>query len=222
MPAVVALPGHRRCSFAFVAAMRQPNRRLAARGSWPANRRGCGPDHVGDDVGLRDHDHVRALGLGDRGASALGHGADHVGAGALSGEASTVQDGSDFQAGGPDGSENASSATGRWLRLLSALRFGGPARLRDLSGELGVIARNVTGLVDALQGDGLVERLPQPSDRRATLVRLTGRGSAWRASCWPPSGSPWPSCWLSSSRPTSPPAAGLGVAARRADLTPER
>lgn len=64
------------------------------------------------------------------------------------------------------------------LHLLSALRFGGPRRLRDPSGELGVIARNVTGLVDALQGDGLVERLPQPSDRRPTLVRLTpGRGA---------------------------------------------
>jgi DNA-binding MarR family transcriptional regulator len=62
------------------------------------------------------------------------------------------------------------------LRLLSALRFGGPRRLLDLSGELGVTARNVTGLVDALQRDGLVERLPHPTDRRATLVRLTPAG----------------------------------------------
>ena len=46
----------------------------------------------------------------------------------------------------------------------------------DLSGELGVTARNVTGLVDALQRDGLVERLPHPNDRRATLVRLTVAG----------------------------------------------
>lgn len=62
------------------------------------------------------------------------------------------------------------------LRLLSALRFGGPKRMLDLSGELGVTARNVTGLVDALQRDGLVERLPHPDDRRATLVRLTPAG----------------------------------------------
>lgn len=46
----------------------------------------------------------------------------------------------------------------------------------DLSGELGVTARNVTGLVDALQRDGLVERLPYPNDRRAVLVRLTPAG----------------------------------------------
>lgn len=48
--------------------------------------------------------------------------------------------------------------------------------MRDLGDELGVTARNVTGLVDALQRDGLVERLPHPGDRRATLVRLTPAG----------------------------------------------
>src|SRR5215216_1882138 len=62
------------------------------------------------------------------------------------------------------------------LRLLSALRFGGPRRMLDLGGELGVTARNVTGLVDALQRDGLVERLLHPTDRRAILVRLTPAG----------------------------------------------
>ena len=62
------------------------------------------------------------------------------------------------------------------LRLMTALRYGGPRRMRDLGDELGVTARNVTGLVDALQREGLVERLPHPEDRRATLVRLTPAG----------------------------------------------
>jgi DNA-binding MarR family transcriptional regulator len=62
------------------------------------------------------------------------------------------------------------------LRLLSALRLGGPRRMLDLGDELGVTARNVTGLVDGLQRDGLVERLPHPNDRRATLVRVTPAG----------------------------------------------
>ena len=62
------------------------------------------------------------------------------------------------------------------LRLMSALRYGGPRRMRDLGDELGVTARNVTGLVDALQREGLVERMPHPGDRRATLVRLTPAG----------------------------------------------
>jgi DNA-binding MarR family transcriptional regulator len=41
---------------------------------------------------------------------------------------------------------------------------------------LAVTARNLTGLVDALERDGLVERLPHPNDRRATLVRITPAG----------------------------------------------
>ena len=49
------------------------------------------------------------------------------------------------------------------LRLLSALRFGGPQRLLDLSGELGVTARNVTGLVDALERDGRSNASPTPT-----------------------------------------------------------
>jgi DNA-binding MarR family transcriptional regulator len=39
----------------------------------------------------------------------------------------------------------------------------------------------VTGLVDALEAGGFVERRPHPSDRRATLVTLTERGTATMA-----------------------------------------
>ena len=38
--------------------------------------------------------------------------------------------------------------------------------------------RNVTKLVDALELEGLVERRPHPTDRRATLIQLTGNGAA--------------------------------------------
>jgi DNA-binding MarR family transcriptional regulator len=38
--------------------------------------------------------------------------------------------------------------------------------------------RNVTDLVDALEAAGLVARGPHPTDRRATLVRLTDAGGA--------------------------------------------
>ncbi len=45
--------------------------------------------------------------------------------------------------------------------------------------------RNVTSLVDALEENGLVARRPHPTDRRATLVELTGSGAAattgWQA-----------------------------------------
>ena len=44
--------------------------------------------------------------------------------------------------------------------------------------HLEVTPRSVTKLVDSLAGEGLVERAQHPSDRRATLIRLTAKGLA--------------------------------------------
>jgi DNA-binding MarR family transcriptional regulator len=45
-----------------------------------------------------------------------------------------------------------------------------------------VTGGNVTGITDQLVAEGLVERVPVPSDRRAFLVRLTEAGrSAFEA-----------------------------------------
>ncbi|MFI2431311.1 MarR family winged helix-turn-helix transcriptional regulator [Streptomyces sp. NPDC018693] len=60
--------------------------------------------------------------------------------------------------------------------VLWALFHEGPMTQRALAGRLGVTPRNVTGLLDALQEDGLVVREAHPTDRRATLVSLTGAG----------------------------------------------
>ncbi len=49
--------------------------------------------------------------------------------------------------------------------------------LGDLATSMEVSPRNITGLVDHLEADGLVERYPDPDDRRATLVRLTEAGN---------------------------------------------
>jgi DNA-binding MarR family transcriptional regulator len=62
--------------------------------------------------------------------------------------------------------------------LLWQLQLGGPSTQHSLSRVLRVTPRNVTGLVDALEADGLVSRKPHPSDRRATLVTLTDNGVA--------------------------------------------
>ncbi len=43
----------------------------------------------------------------------------------------------------------------------------------DLAEDLGITARTVTTLVDALEREGLLVRLPDPTDRRATLLALT-------------------------------------------------
>ena len=47
-----------------------------------------------------------------------------------------------------------------------------------LSGALLVSNGNVTQLVQKLARDGLVRIAPSPADRRASIVRLTGRGRA--------------------------------------------
>ena len=63
------------------------------------------------------------------------------------------------------------------MRLLGALHKGGPKIMSDLSEELGVSARYVTALVDALEGEGLVRRVKHPTDRRAIVIELTPAGA---------------------------------------------
>ena len=59
------------------------------------------------------------------------------------------------------------------LRLLNAVLCHGPQKMADLADALAVTPRNVTALVDGLEGDGLVRRVPHSTDRRVTLVELT-------------------------------------------------
>ena len=60
------------------------------------------------------------------------------------------------------------------LRLLNAVHCRGPQKMADLADALAVTPRNVTALVDGLESDGLVRRVPHSTDRRVTLVELTG------------------------------------------------
>lgn len=53
---------------------------------------------------------------------------------------------------------------------------GHPARLRELAERLRIAPRSATEVVDGLEERGLVERKPDPADRRATLVALTAHG----------------------------------------------
>jgi DNA-binding MarR family transcriptional regulator len=67
-------------------------------------------------------------------------------------------------------------------RALNVLARHGTMRLSELSEHLRIAPRSTTEVVDGLQERGLVERLPDPADRRATLVSLTGAGRATTAS----------------------------------------
>jgi DNA-binding MarR family transcriptional regulator len=62
-------------------------------------------------------------------------------------------------------------------RALRVLAKHGDMRLNHLSEHLRIAPRSTTEVVDALEERGLVERRPDPTDRRATRVTLTERGS---------------------------------------------
>ncbi len=64
------------------------------------------------------------------------------------------------------------------LRALRVLRHHGVVRLSELSDHLRIAARSTTEVVDALEARGLVERRPDPGDRRATLVEVTEHGAS--------------------------------------------
>ncbi|MDR3636103.1 MAG: MarR family winged helix-turn-helix transcriptional regulator [Isosphaeraceae bacterium] len=72
------------------------------------------------------------------------------------------------------------------MRLLGVLNCGGPTIMCGLRDELGVSARQVTNLVDALEAEGLVKRTPHASDRRATVVEITAKGAALACASWGP------------------------------------
>lgn len=57
----------------------------------------------------------------------------------------------------------------------------GPCTQQTIASALGVSARNVSALVDALESDGFVRRARHPNDRRAVLVELTPRSTRFMA-----------------------------------------
>jgi DNA-binding MarR family transcriptional regulator len=61
---------------------------------------------------------------------------------------------------------------------LSTVSREGPLRLGDLASAEGVRAPTMSRIVDGLVDEGLVERVPDPADGRACLVRATPAGEA--------------------------------------------
>ncbi|MEU4482110.1 MarR family transcriptional regulator [Micromonospora sp. NPDC023966] len=61
-------------------------------------------------------------------------------------------------------------------RALAVLMRHGAVRLSALAEHLGIAPRSATEVVDGLEERGLVERRPDPVDRRATLVAPTEEG----------------------------------------------
>ena len=70
------------------------------------------------------------------------------------------------------------SLTGARFTLLLTLYFARDNLLaqNEISRELSVSRTNITNLIDGLERDGLVERVPNPADRRVSYARLTDTG----------------------------------------------
>ena len=64
------------------------------------------------------------------------------------------------------------------LRALRVLQRHGVMRLSELSDRLRIAPRSATEVVDALEARGMVQRRPDPGDRRATLVEVTDDGGS--------------------------------------------
>jgi DNA-binding MarR family transcriptional regulator len=71
-------------------------------------------------------------------------------------------------------SYNMSLARFHLLAQLSVAPNG--LRMGELSARMMVTTGNVTGLIDELEADGLVERVVDPSNRRANLAYMTNKG----------------------------------------------
>src|SRR5712691_11682211 len=74
------------------------------------------------------------------------------------------------------------------LELLLKLHWAPPegVSLGELAEAMRVSPRNITGLVDNLERDGLVERVPDKRDRRSIRARLTEAGGERIGSLWKP------------------------------------
>jgi DNA-binding MarR family transcriptional regulator len=63
-------------------------------------------------------------------------------------------------------------------KMLRRLHEQGPTRQNVLAADFGLAPHSITDLVDGLERQGLAERRPDPTDRRAKLVAITDAGEA--------------------------------------------
>lgn len=77
-----------------------------------------------------------------------------------------------FDAAGFEGMRKAHGAVWRFIDVENG------SRLTDLAERSGLTRQSLGEVVDDLERLGYVERLPDPSDGRAKLIRMTARGRA--------------------------------------------
>jgi DNA-binding MarR family transcriptional regulator len=68
--------------------------------------------------------------------------------------------------------------TGRQLAVLMTIDDVVPLSQQDVAGRLGVDRTTMVALIDELEDKGLVQRRPDPADRRRNVVTLTETGQS--------------------------------------------
>ena len=68
------------------------------------------------------------------------------------------------------------------VRALGRVAEYGPITPKELASRLTLTTGTITPLLDALEESGLVERTPNPADRRSVLIRLSDKGE--RSMTW--------------------------------------
>jgi DNA-binding MarR family transcriptional regulator len=63
-------------------------------------------------------------------------------------------------------------------KVLMRLHEQGPTRQSVLAAEFELSPHSITDIIDGLERLGMAERRPDPTDRRAKLVAITGEGEA--------------------------------------------
>ena len=64
----------------------------------------------------------------------------------------------------------------KWRALDNLVQAESAVGLKILPDALGCVKSNITQLVDKLESDRFVRRIPDPEDRRGTLIELTNDG----------------------------------------------
>ncbi len=74
-----------------------------------------------------------------------------------------------------------------WYDVLWALERapGHQLRMHELADHVVLTRSNLTRLVDRLEAEGLLSRVPDPNDRRGAFALLSARGKALRKTMWP-------------------------------------
>jgi DNA-binding MarR family transcriptional regulator len=76
--------------------------------------------------------------------------------------------------------ESATGLPGPWFETLLRLQRSDPqgVRVSDMAGQVSFAPSSFSRLLDRIEAEGLVTRAVDPTNRRATLIRLTPEGEA--------------------------------------------